>query len=88
MSGDDFSYELVPNDMLNVIPSSSFSLRKHENFNVYAKLYYSEIDSQEHFVWGHYVTNWEENGYKEFSNLEEAYDFYGLSQENLDNPTE
>ena len=62
---------------------------------MYAKLYYSEIDSQEHFVWGHYVTNWEENGYKEFSNLEEAYDFYGLEppqeefiEEKLDNSAE
>ena len=28
--------------------------------------------------WGHYVTNWEENGYQEFASLEEAYEHFNL----------
>lgn len=31
--------------------------------------------------WGHYITNWEENGYQEFSSLEEAYEYFGIEPE-------
>ena len=31
--------------------------------------------------WGHYITNWEENGYQEFSSLEEAYEHFGINPE-------
>lgn len=30
--------------------------------------------------WGHYVTNWEENGYQEFSSIEEAEEYFNINQ--------
>ena len=67
--------------------SSTFSLRKPL---IYAKL--GEIENpngeKELFLdWGHYVTNWEENGYQEFSSLKEAYEHFNLEfpKETLDN---
>jgi len=51
--------------------TSTFSLRK--------SLIYARIGEKEHLLdWGHYVTNWEESGYQEFSSLEEAYEYFGL----------
>lgn len=67
--------------------SSTFSLRKPL---IYAKL--GEIENlngeKESFLdWGHYVTNWEENGYHEFSSLKEAHEHFNLEfpKETLDN---
>ena len=31
--------------------------------------------------WGHYVTNWEENGYLEFSSVEEVEEYFGIEKE-------
>lgn len=61
--------------------ASTFGLRKPP---IYAK-----IDTMEHpdgttenfLGWGHYVTNWEENGYQEFASKEEAYEHFNLEME-------
>ena len=73
-------------------PQTTFSLRP-QIITIYAKL--GEIENpngeKESFLdWGHYVTNWEENGYQEFSSLEEAYEHFNLEfpKETLDNPIE
>lgn len=31
--------------------------------------------------WGHYVTNWEENGYQEFASIEEAENYFNIKEE-------
>jgi hypothetical protein len=31
--------------------------------------------------WGHYVTNWEENGYTEFASVEEAEQHFNIKKE-------
>ena len=33
--------------------------------------------------WGHYVTNWEENGYREFTTVEEAKEYFGIEKETV-----
>ena len=61
--------------------ASTFGLRKPP---VYAKLATSERPdgTVENFLdWGHYVTNWEENGYQEFASLEEAYEHFNLEMD-------
>lgn len=70
-------------------PQTTYSLRP-QMITIYAKL--GEIENpngeKESFLdWGHYVTNWEENGYQEFSSLEEAYEHFNLEfpKETLDN---
>lgn len=60
--------------------TSTFGLRKPP---IYAKL-----DTAEHpdgiieniLDWGHYVTNWAENGYQEFSSIEEAQTHFNINQ--------
>ncbi|MBQ4594791.1 MAG: hypothetical protein IJA81_09170 [Akkermansia sp.] len=31
--------------------------------------------------WGHYVTNWEANGYRVFGSVEEACEYFGITEE-------
>ena len=61
--------------------ATSYSLRKPM---IYAKIINTQ-SPEEYFKqkldWGHYVTNWEENGYQEFSSLEEAYEYFGIEPE-------
>lgn len=45
---------------------------------VYAKLV--EKNGSPHLDWGHYVTNWEENGYQEFASLEEAQEYFNIEE--------
>lgn len=61
--------------------ASTFGLRKPP---IYAKL--SSVEhpdgTTENFLdWGHYVTNAEENGYQEFTSIEEAYEHFNLEME-------
>lgn len=61
-------------------PSATYSLRSQES-PVFAKLVTEERPdgTTENFLdWGHYVSNWEENGYMEFASLEEAYEHFNL----------
>lgn len=61
--------------------ASTFGLRKPP---IYAK-----IDTMEHpdgtvedyLDWGHYVTDWEENGYQEFASIEEAEEHFNIKKE-------
>lgn len=61
--------------------TSTFGLRKPP---IYAKLATSERPdgTTENFLdWGHYVTNWEENGYQEFASIEEAEEHFNIKKE-------
>lgn len=61
--------------------ASTFGLRKPP---IYAKLGTLELPDKtiENFLdWGHYVTNWEENGYQEFSSVEEAEEYFNIKNE-------
>lgn len=55
---------------------------------VYAKV--KNENDEVKLSWGHFVENWEDNGYQEFLSLEEAYEFFNLEfpKEILDNSTE
>lgn len=63
--------------------ASTFGLRKPP---IYAKLGNIERPdgSMEQFLdWGHYVTDWEENGYMEFTSVEDANAYWGIQEELL-----
>lgn len=58
--------------------ASTFSLRRKP---IYAKTREITLPDGETILeldWGHYVTNWEENGYQEFSSKEEAKEYFGV----------
>lgn len=55
--------------------ASTFGLKRKP---VYAKIV--EIDGEQYLDWGHYATNWEENGYQEFASLEEAKEYFNINQ--------
>lgn len=64
--------------------ASTFGLRRP----VYAKLGIMELPdgtTEQILDWGHYVTNAEENGYQEFSSLDEAYKHFGLENKETTN---
>lgn len=59
---------------------STFGLRKP---SIYAKLGTVERPdgtTENVLDWGHYVTNWEENDYQEFSSIEEAEEHFNIKQ--------
>lgn len=59
---------------------STFGLRSPV---IYAKLITIEqpdSTTKQVLDWGHYVTNWEENGYQEFSSVEEAEEYFNINQ--------
>jgi hypothetical protein len=55
--------------------ASTFGLRRQP---IYAKVV--ELDGQRSLDWGHYVTNWEDNGYMEFASVEEAEEHFNINQ--------
>ena len=57
-------------------PVSTYGLR---GMPVYAAMI-DGVNGKE-FEWGHYVTNWEENGYREFTTVEEAKEYFGIEKE-------
>jgi hypothetical protein len=60
--------------------ASTFGLRKPP---IYAKLGTMErLDGSTVSVldWGHYVTDWEANGYQEFASVEEAEEYFNINQ--------
>ena len=56
--------------------TTTYDLRKP---TIYAKIHTLE-NGEQHFIWGHYVTNPED--YYEFSSVEEAKEYFGISEEN------
>lgn len=58
--------------------SATYGLRKPP---IYAKLSERDGMSERVLEWGHYVTNWEENGYREFASVAEAEEYFGLEKE-------
>jgi hypothetical protein len=61
--------------------ASTYGLRKP---TIYAKLGETvDINGEmkPSLDWGHYVTNAEENGYQEFSSIEEANDYFNIESE-------
>lgn len=62
--------------------ASTFGLRR---MPVYAKL--GTLDrpdgtTEQVIDWGHYVTNWEANGYQEFASVEEAKEYFNIKETN------
>lgn len=58
--------------------ASTFGLRRKP---VYAKLATMELPdgtTEQYLDWGHYVTDWEANGYQEFSSVEEAKEHFNI----------
>ena len=69
------------NGVASAQTASTFGLRKPM---IYAKVVDSQLpngEPKQDLEWGHYVTNWEENGYQEFSSLDEAYEHFGIEPE-------
>ena len=58
----------------------TYGLRKPtiitEDTTVYAKLVSTSEETK--LVWGHFVENWEEEGYQGFENLEAAQDYFNI----------
>lgn len=48
---------------------------------VFAKLGEPNEDGSPHLMWGHYVTNAEENGYTEFASIEEAKEHFNITDQ-------
>ncbi len=58
--------------------ASTWGLRRKP---VYAKVREAELPdgtTERVLDWGHYVTNWEENGYQEFASVEEAREYFNI----------
>lgn len=58
---------------------STYGLRRGGD-PIYAKIGEPEEDGTQRLDWGHYVTNWEENGYQEFASVEEAEEYFNINQ--------
>ena len=61
--------------------ASTLGLRKPP---IYAKLGVVELPNrtvEDYLDWGHYVSNWEENGYQEFASIEEAEEHFNIKKE-------
>ena len=61
--------------------ASTFGLRKP---TIYAKVVDTQLpngEPKQDLDWGHYATSWEENGYQEFSSLDEAYEYFGIEKD-------
>jgi hypothetical protein len=59
--------------------ASTYSLRRGRT--VFAKMGEPNEDGTPSLDWGHYVTNWEAHGYREFGSVEEAAEFFGVELE-------
>lgn len=58
--------------------ASTFGLRRPA---IYAKVGTMELPdgtTEQYLDWGHYVTNWTENGYVEFASVEEAKEYFNV----------
>ena len=64
--------------------SVTYSLRKPSIYAKKVEIETPEGNTEEVLEWGHYVTNYEENGYQEFSSVEEAYGHFGLTPPQLE----
>ena len=59
--------------------ASTYGLRKPPIYAKAATIERPDGTTEQTLDWGHYVTNWEENGYTEFASLEEAYAHFNLT---------
>ena len=59
--------------------ASTYGLRKPPIYAKAATIERPDGITEQTLDWGHYVTNWEENGYTEFASLEEAYAHFNLT---------
>jgi hypothetical protein len=79
--GKGWTLEIQWNGTPTAQTASTFGLRKPP---IYAKLGTMELPDgtiEQHLSWGHYVTNWEENGYQEFASIEEAEEHFNIKKE-------
>lgn len=61
--------------------ASTFGLRKPSIYAKLATMEHPDGTLEEYLDWGHYVTNWEENGYQEFASIEEAEEYFNIKKE-------
>ena len=59
--------------------ASTYGLRKPPIYAKGGTIERPDGTTEQTLDWGHYVTNWEENGYTEFASLEEAYAHFNLT---------
>lgn len=59
---------------------STFGLRSPSIYAKLSTMEYPDGTTKPSLDWGHYVTNWEENGYQEFSSIEEAEEHFNIKQ--------
>jgi hypothetical protein len=59
--------------------AATYGLRKPPIYAKIGTIEYPDGTTEQMLEWGHYVTNWEENGYTEFASLEEAYAHFNLT---------
>jgi hypothetical protein len=67
------------NGTATVAAASTYGLRKPPIYAKVDTIEHSDGATEQTLDWGHYVTNWEENGYMEFTSLEEAYAHFNLT---------
>ena len=65
------------NGTASAASASTYGMRGRRD-PVYAKLG-EDFDGKPFLDWGHYVTNWEENGYMVFASLEEAKEYFHIN---------
>ena len=76
------------NGTASAASASTYGLRNRRD-PIYAKITTLERPdgTTENFLdWGHYVTNWEENDYQEFTSVEEAYEHFNLEMPAAEEP--
>lgn len=67
------------NGTATVAAAATYGLRKPPIYAKIGTIEYPDGTTEKTLDWGHYVTNWEENGYTEFASLEEAYSHFNLT---------
>ena len=60
--------------------ASTFGLRKPPIYAKVGSMVLPDGTTEQYLDWGHYVTNWEENGYQEFASVEEAKEHFNISE--------
>jgi hypothetical protein len=65
------------NGTASTASASTYNLRGRRD-PIYAKRG-EDSDGKPYLDWGHYVTDWEENGYMEFASLEEAKEHFNIA---------
>lgn len=58
--------------------SSTFGLRRKPIYAKVGTMEIPDVEPKQVLDWGHYATNWEANGYQEFSSVEEAKEYFNI----------